>query len=435
MKITRTLFALSFALTFAGVAAQAQTPNDVQDFRSHGIHVILRSTKANEVIGVVLGFEGGLAYNETDNATIAGMTSELITESGSDKYPKQAYRDSLASLSTSIAGSGSIYHMTYAMRTVRPNFNMAWNIFSDLLLHPHYDTLEAQKISEQTMKAIESRQSDPEGYSVFLSDSIWKGNSRLNRVPTMDEVQHLEIPDLHSYRDAQFQRSRIVLVVVGNVSRAELEEKLAAFEAMPAGDFAWPKVEKIVPRTDQFKFVPRELPTTYVEMRTNSATVADNDWWAERVLDEIMDKRLFDEVRTKRNLSYSPEIYPNGSYANFNTRIALQSILPDSAAHVVFTEIRKIQNNTVSPDDLEHAKEGRITTYYYATQKNLSQAQALYTDQVEGGDWHLFFQIVPKTEQVTAAQVRDVADRYFHHFNFVLMGPEGKSNRDQYHFE
>ena len=440
MKINLTiiaLIALAIATNFNTLSnpAQAQTPSDVQDFQSHGVHVILRSTKANEVISMVLGFEGGLAYGETNNATVATMTASLITESGSNRYPKEAYRDSLARLSTSIAGVGNFYHMTFTMQTIRPNFNTAWNIYSDLLLHPLYDTLEAAKLSEQTIKAIESRQSSPEGYSMFLADSIWKDGSKLNRVPTIEEIEHLTNADFMSYRDAEFQRSRIVLVVVGNVSRPELEQKLAVLEALPQGNFAWPKIEKITPETDQYMFVARDLPTTYVEMRAGSATITDPDWWAERILDEIMDQRLFEEVRTKRNLAYSPEIYPNGNFSNFNTRIAIQSIYPDSATHVVFDEVRKIQNTPIPADELKHSKEGRITTYYYATQKNLSQANALYSDQVEAGDWRLFFQIVPQTEQVTAEQVRDVARRYFHHFNFVLMGPEGKATRDVYHFE
>jgi predicted Zn-dependent peptidase len=97
--------------------------------------------------------------------------------------------------------------------------------------------------------------------------------------------------------------------------------------------------------------------------------------------------------------------------------------------------VRNLQNTTVPPVDLRHAKEGRITTYYYVAQENLRQAQFLYTDQVEAGNWRLFFDIVPKTEGVTAEQVRTVANKYLHHFTFVLLGPEGKTERGVYHFE
>src|SRR5579883_625076 len=427
---------LTLALVGAG-AAQAQIPNDVEDFTSHGIHVILRSTKANQVVSAILGFEGGLAYGETDNASVAGGTAGLIAESGSDRYPKEAYRDSLATLSTSIAGTGNIYHMTFTLRTIRPNWNSAWAIFSDLLTHPHYDTLEAEKLREQSIKAIEGRQSDPESYSAFLADSIWKGSSRLNRVPTVEEVEKLSVPDLQNYRNAQFQRSRAVLVVVGNVSKQDLEAKLASLESLPQGNFGWPKVEHITPVTDQFLFIPKpaDFPTTYVNMRAPSASVQDEDWWAERILFEEMDKRLFDEVRTKCNLAYAPAIYPTGNYSNFAVDISLQSVLPDSASKVVFNELRKIQSTPIPEDQLRRDKEGRITTYYYVVQENLRQAQALYTDQVEAGDWRLFFRIVPETEKVTSAQVQNVANKYLHHLGFVLMGPEGKVTRDVYHFE
>ena len=431
------IFAITTLALLPALATQAQAPNDVQDFKSHGIHVILRSTKSNQVVSAVLGFEGGLAYGEADNAALAGMTAAVITKSGSDKFPKTAYRDSLARLSTAIAGSGSFYHTTFTMQTVRPNFSVAWDIFSDLLLHPHYDTLEASKIAEQEVKAIESRETEPESYTSFLADSLWEGASKLNRVATTEEVEKLTPADFKAYRDAQLQRSRAVLVVVGDVSKAELEAKLASLEALPMGNFTWPKVEHITPVTGKYMFIPKpaDFPTTYVEMRGFSATPVDPDWFAERILIEVLDKRYFDEIRTKRNLSYAPGIYPNGEYSNFAMHSSFQSVLPDSAARVAFRELRKVQTELVPADQLMHSKEGRITTYYYATQSNLSQATAMFTDQVEYGDWHIFFQIVPKTETVTAEQVRAAAKKYLRGFSFVVLGPEGKATQDVYKFE
>src|SRR5205814_971454 len=133
-----------------------------------------------------------------------------------------------------------------------------------------------------------------EGYSAFLADSLWKGPSRLNRAPTIEEVEKLSVNDLRMYRDQQFQRSRVVLVVVGNISKAELESKLAALESLPQGGFTWPMIEKIPPQTDQYLFIPKpsDFPTTYVEMRAPSASVRDEDWWAERILVELVDKHL-----------------------------------------------------------------------------------------------------------------------------------------------
>jgi zinc protease len=433
----KTLILIIFSALFVTSVASAQAPNDVQDFTSHGIHVILRTTNANQVIGAVLGFQGGFAYGETNNASIAGGTAQLIGASGSDRYPKSAYRDSLAALSTTIAGSGSLYQMSFTLRTIRPSFNSAWNIFADLLTHPHFDTLEADKLREQAIKAIEGRDADPDSYSSFLADSLWKGTSRLNRVSTVDEVTKLTISDLMQYRNSQFQRSRMVLVVVGDVSRKELEAKLAALDQLPQGNFSWPKIEEIKPVTDQFMFVPKpaDFPTTYINMRAGSANIAEPGWWSERIMLGILDTRLFDEVRTKRNLSYSPSAYATGNYSNFDIDVSLQSVLPDSASHVVFNELRKLQNTEVSQTDLRHAKEGRITTYYYIAQENLRQAQILYTDQVEGGDWRLFFKIVPETEKVTAPEIQKAAQKYFHRLTFVLLGPDGKSTRDVYHFE
>ncbi len=251
--------------------ASAQSPNDVQDFTSHGVHVILRTSNANQVIGAILGFEGGLAYGETDNASVAEGTAALIAASGSDTYPKSAYRDSLGALSTTIAGSGNLYHTTFTLRTIRPSFNSAWNIFADLLTHPHYDTLEAEKIKEQAMKAIEGRESDPESYSAFLADSLWKGTSRLNRVATEDEVSKLTIADLQSYRNNQFQRSRMVLVMVEKMFR-KIKPSLPRSIICQQGISRGQRSQRSFPlpiNSSSCQSRP-DFPTTYVDMRAPS---------------------------------------------------------------------------------------------------------------------------------------------------------------------
>ena len=48
-----------------------------------------------------------------------------------------------------------------------------------------------------------------------------------------------------------------MFVVVGDVSRKDIEAKLAALESLPQGNFGWPKVEHITPVTDQYMFIPK----------------------------------------------------------------------------------------------------------------------------------------------------------------------------------
>ena len=78
------------ALTVLGTSRAAVAQSDIQDFKSHGIHVILRSSKANEVVSAVLGFEGGYAYQETQNPVVASGTATPHVVMG---YMTDHYRD------------------------------------------------------------------------------------------------------------------------------------------------------------------------------------------------------------------------------------------------------------------------------------------------------------------------------------------------------
>ncbi len=432
----KTLALALITLSMVSITASAQVPDDVSDFTTHGIHVILRSTKANAVVALYLGIEGGLAYSETTNPAISGLTAGLISESGSDKYPKEMYRDTLAKLSTTIAGGGSIYNMTFALRTVRPNWDRAWNIFEDLLLHPHFDATEYQKQSQLAINGIRSRASNPEGYTDYVSDSIWFGNSQLNRSAEVSDVEGLSTEKLQQYFASQLMRSKMLMVVVGNVSRGDIEKKLSYLEPIPQGSFTLHPIDHITPASQSSAYMmTRALPTTYFLAKFSAPTIGSKDWWAERILFQVLDKRLFDEVRTKRNLSYAPGSYVTGTHGNMYGVITLQSVLPDSAAAVVMTEIHKLQTEPVPTQELENAKAARITTFFYVMQTNLDQARNLYNNQMESGDWRTLFKITSETPKVTAQDVMAVANKYMHHFQFTLMGPDGAATKSKYVFD
>ncbi len=441
MTQLRKSFGRAFALTVlfvAGVSglASAQVPKDMEEFTSHGIKVILRNTSANNVVAVVLGVEGGLAYGDNDNAAIAEGTAGIMTASGSKKYPKEAFRNQLAALSTSVGGSGGLYNMQFTLRTTSMSWNKAWDIFSDVVLNPAFDTVEAQRQQQASENAIESRSSDAESYTEFVQDSLWKLGTNLNRVATVEEVEKLKLSDLAAYHHKMLERSRMILVVVGKVSKADIEKKLAAFDAVPMGSFSHPDVAHInAPTKSSVAMMSRDLPTTYVTAHFSGAGLGTADWWGQRILYEILDKRLFDEIRTKRNLSYAPQAYVTGTHKNYYGVLSLQSVLPDSATGVLLGEVRKLQSTPVGKQELEDAKAGRITTAYYRMQTNLDVATNLLNNQIESGDWRTLFRIVPETEKVTAADVQRAATRYLHHFTFVTLGPDGKATKGAYNFE
>jgi zinc protease len=432
----RTLAVLALGLCGFATSAFAQIPEDTKDFTSHGIHVILRNSKANDVIAAFLGVEGGLAYGETANPALSGMTGGVIASSGSKNYPKKEYRNQLAKLSTSINGGGDHFNLSFSLQTIAPNFEQAWKIFSDVIRNPNFDTIEFQKRTQNVLNGIRSRSSDPEGYANIVSDSLWLGNSVLNHEAVESDVEHLTIQDLMNYQKSQLQRSRMTLVVVGKVSREALEKKLAEFESLPMGAFKFPPVDHILPpEKSSVTAMSRDLPTTYFIAKCAAPMIGTKDWWAERVLFEIFDTRLFDEVRTKRNLSYAPGAGVGGTHGNMHAEFTFQSILPDSARGVVFDEIRKLQTKLVPKKELENAKAGRITTFFYIMQTNLEQATRLYSNQIESGDWRNLFRITTETQKVTAEEVKAVAMKYIHHLQFVLLGPEGKVTKSKYTFD
>src|SRR5690606_38964390 len=103
------------------------------------------------------------------------------------------------------------------------------------------------------------------------------------------------------------ETGRLALVVVGDVTLDHVAALVRHhFSDLPRGRYEHRAVPS--PRFDQPKLtaVAAELPTTYVEASFPAPRWTDPDFAASILAMRVLSRRLWEEVRTKRNLSYAP---------------------------------------------------------------------------------------------------------------------------------
>jgi zinc protease len=423
-------------LAAAAASAQPSALVNTTAFTHNNINTIV-SPAANELVSVIIGLEGGLLTGETANPALGEFTTDLITSSGSHQYQKEELRRFASRTSTSIYGQGDARGMSYRMTTTLQHFDEAWRVLASLVTAPLFDELEFRNIMQQRVANARRRWSQPEGYSSLIADSLLKlGHPVLGRITTEADIAAVTIPMMREYVSKMTQRTRMLIVVVGNVTPEQMRTKLDLFDPLPRGSYTQTAVTPLtVPAGSRVEVVDMpKSPTTYVTASFVGPPASGDDYWPLVIGMNHLRSRLFEEIRTKRNLSYAPQSYLTSSLGQGVGMMSVSTVLPDSAVPIMLAEFDRMRRGEFEEKDLEDSKQVFITNFYLARMTNEDKANALYSAERNTGQWERAFGL-DLIEGVTKEDVVRVFNAYPRAMQFGIVGPASKVTRDRYRYD
>ncbi|HJQ09600.1 MAG TPA: pitrilysin family protein [Gemmatimonadaceae bacterium] len=409
-------------------ALGAQTPT-VSKFDVAGIPVVFKPVRANDVVAVRLYLRGGSANLTAANAGIEDLMLQAATH-GTAKYDKDAFNAKLTETGTSINSSADYDFSVLALQAVRQHWNEAWDLFAEAALHPTFPAAEVELVRSQLVEAAKRIPDDPDSYVTYLADSaLYAGHpyaARPTGTPTsLAAISRQALVDWHRQ---QFTKANLLFVVVGNVDREDLARKItASFGSLPAGR-AGTTVRPLAAVTPDVVVVTRELPTNYILGQFAAPSPSSSDYAAMRVATDILSNRLFEEVRTKRNLTYA--VYAGLDNRAINSgSLYVTAIDPDTTMKVMFSEVRRLQHEPLSQSDLAEEVNTFLTQFWMGQQSNMGQARSLAMFELLGGGYQNLARFADAVRHVTPADVQRVATQYMQHARFAVIGDEKKIGR------
>ena len=143
---------------------------------------------------------------------------------------------------------------------------------------------------------------------------------------------------------------------------------------------------------------------------------------------DILSKRLFEEVRTKRNLSYAPFAAVNNERLNTGF-LYVTAVQPDTTLKVMRHEVERLQREPISPQRVAESVNGFLTGYFLRQEANMDQAAALGNYEVLGGGWRRADTFIARVRAVGPVDVQRVARKYLHDLRFAVVGDSTKIDR------
>ena len=392
-------------------------------FDVSGIPVILRRVTANNVVAANLYLLGGVRQLTTATQGIENFLLEA-TERGTTKYSRDALRGKMALLGSAIGVSPGVDWTAIGLRSTVTNFDSTWAILADRLLAPTLDAAEVELVREQFVTGVRQRKDSPDALLDYLADSIaFSGHPyALDAVGTEASLTRLTVADLKAYRASQLITSRMLLVVVGNVSRTRVEKLVReSLGKLPRGAYVWSLPTAPAEQKGAYVVERRTLPTNYLQGYFLGPPANSRDYAALRLACAVVSGRLFAEVRSKRNLTYSVNA-PFVERALSMGGLYVTTTSPDEVLSIMLEQVQSMKNGEITEDGLERLVQQFIVTYFLDNETNADQANMLARAELYQGDFRRAGKFVEELRAVTPTDIRNAARKYMVNVRWAYVG-------------
>ncbi len=420
---------LIFAITISslgfshGQTTAAAAVKDISEFDVNGMKVLIKRRPGTPTVSAGLFFRGGVRNTTAENAGIEGLTLSAATE-GSKAYPRQRLRKETSRVGTVISSGSSYDYSVLALASTKASFENSWQIFIDVALNPAFAPEDVTRVKETLLTGLRSASDSPESSLEQQNEKILFGGHPYAADPegTIESITKLKTADLAAYHRKLMETSRLLLVIVGDVEPQALQKQIASsFAKLPRGDYkdtALPALNFAKPSVD---ITTKTVQTDYVKGTFAAPSLKDPDYYAMRAAITILQQAVFQEVRTKRNLSYAPDASLDEHSAN-TASISVSSVNPNESIKVMLGEIQKLRENPVEQEAIGQMAGFFLTTYYLGQETNAAQAKELAQYELIGGGWRNSLLFLDRIRKVKPEEVRAVANKYMKNLRFVVVG-------------
>ena len=426
----RVLSGLAFgALALTGVGAQeAPRTADMETslFDAGGIKIIHRPS-AGDIVVANLYLLGGVRQVTFDNAGIELLLLDA-SERGTKSYSKERLRRNMARLGTAIALDAETDWTSIGIRATRSTFDSTWAIFASRVVEPTLDLGEVELVRQQFLLAVKQRQDSPDALAEYLADSVSFAGHPYAIPPTGTErsLAGIKVTDLKAYHAEQFVKSRMLLVIVGDIPREKITRLVAqSLGKLPAGSYTWTLPDTLPRRKAAVHAVSRALPTNYILGRYPGPRAGTEDYYALRIATAVLSGQLFGEIRSRRNLTYAVDA-PFIDRGVSGGGLYVTTVQPTLTVDIMRQQLAAVRTSTVDEDGLGRLIQQFLTQYFLDNETNTEQANFLAKSYLFENDYRAVAKFEQQLRDVTPQDIQRVAQRWIRDVQWTYVGDLSK---------
>jgi predicted Zn-dependent peptidase len=416
----KNIFSCFLLLAAVAVNAQESKPYDMT---INGVKVIVVPS-GNEIIQMDLVIKGGVQNYTADKAGIEKMAMTALTECGTQKDDKNSFKNKLQEVDAMIYGYTGKDAAHFQLNCIKSDLESVWPLYVDALTIPKFDAKEFARIKDEAINNLREQESNPDAaLQKMAMQTAFKGMDYAKSPGgTIDNIQKFTPQQVKAYLQSVLTRSRIFIVVVGDINKDDLQKKITALTSkIPQGKPFVLKRSTYVPQANNLVTKQKDVATNYI-MGISAAPAANSkDYFPAALASGLFYDKAFLEIRTNNGLSYAPAAYMTSGLTPYSV-MYVTTKEPDKYIAVARNLVDKIKKEGFPADDVKNMKNTYSTYQYYDNETNSSLCALVANNEVEQGDWHKAFTLKEDLKPVTPADVNKVFNKYIGNFTWVYQG-------------
>lgn len=409
-------------------AQELDLVRDTQSFSAAGMPVILRTTSPDpDISGEIVSFQisafGGASLS--NKAGVLSMMTQVMTK-GTYRYSKEQIDEIFSKAGASFGISAGEQSVQVSLKCLKRFLPTLLPIISEIIRVPLFDEKEISLAKDQTINDLKNEKDHPDGLlSLEMFKAFYQGHPYLNRpAGYLESIPKIQRGDLSDTLRKTFNKNNLLIVVVGELQKEEAVRLIETyFASIPEGVRASEITEQPNNDTSKIHYVKFDAPTTYFMATFKAPPLESPDYPAISIAMQILDDRLFEEVRTKRSLTYSVHASVGNSKINKGNFYVTSTQLP-KAVEVMFEEAKKLQVEEISESLIKQQVTKFLSSWYLSRETRSSQAQIFAAYEILGVGWEKSNSFIDRLRSVTAADIQRVMRTYLKDFTFATVGPE-----------
>jgi len=417
----------------APVTPQVSVATAVTEFDVNGLKVLVKRRDSSQTVVAGLFLRGGARNVTSANAGIESLMLDVASEA-SAAYPRARLRRELARTGSSLSFGANRDYSAMTLASPKRGFDAGWAMLVDAVLRPAFTADDFERVRTRRLNGLISMDDTPDAFIGALQARVaFAGHPYTNEPEgTPASVKAITLDDLKRFHQQMMVTSRLLLVVVGNVDPEDIRRKAqTAFGSIPRGSYQEAPFPALRFAGPTLMVTARQLPTNYVSGLYPAPAPGSPDYYAMRVATTILRDRVFEEVRTKRNLSYAPDAFLSAQAVN-SGGLYFTAVEANQTVQLMLAEVARLQREDVPAGLIRATGQGFLTTSFLEQETNSAQTGVLALNELVGGGWRKAELMLDHVRAVTPADVRRVAGTYMRNLQFVGLGNPDSFDRQAF---
>ncbi len=353
------------------VASPAWAGLPIQTWETeHGARVLLVEAHTLPMLDIRVSFDAGSA-RDGDLHGLASLTAALLDQGAGEK-DAQGVAEAFERVGAQYGASVSQDAATLSLRSLSDaeHLDPALETLLAVMGQPRLALEDFQRERERALLALKAGEQQPDEVARRAFYKALYGDHPYAFLPEGEEdgLRALRLEDVQAFHRRHYVASGMVIVLVGDVDRAQAERLAARLAAaVPRGEPRPPLPPVVEPEEGKTVRIP--FPSTQASILAGQIGMAriDPDYFPLYVGNHILggsgfSSRLVEEIREKRGLAYSVYSYllPMAAPGPFLMGMQTRLDQAEQAERLLRENLTRFVEEGPSPDELEHAKKNII---------------------------------------------------------------------------